>query len=528
MFPLTRRDALLALLTGAGSLFLYIRTLAPGLLYGDSGELQTLVYSLGMSHPTGYPVYILLGRLFALLPFGDLAWRVNLFSAVLGALTVAWVYLIVRILIGWRLAAVIATLALAINPLFWYFSTIAELYVPACAFLSGVILSMLLWRQTGNSGWLVASALLGSLSLGVHSSVALAAPGVVIYFAIVSASHRDWRLIIGGAMAGLALVLIIFLILDGANPQAGYYHATVQPSLSVWDMSETDFDTPFERLIFLYAAKQFRYAMFQSPALTMAFLTGVYWDGLREVFSPLSIGMIGIGVVGVFLARWREGLLLLVSWGVLMFFIVNYNIFDVVVFFVPTYIFLVIWIGAGLGMLMQGLHWAVKKLDRERWFPQAAALAGILVLGLTAVYWGGMVVEAWEARIPAFMKETAFEEYPYPIDDPQAPHEKAKTLVDAVEDNAIVFLGWDLLFPCYFVAHLEENRISLDFHETYPQEGVQEVSTSMIAYIEANFNARPVYFFERPDRIALEHFDVHAVNLDGVRLFQVNGIKPLK
>jgi len=98
--PLTRLDAIPACLLGAGSLGLYVRTLAPGLLYGDSGELQTVVYSLGMTHPTGCPVYVLLGRLFTLLPIGGLAWRVNLFSAVLGALTVACIYLIVRLLAG--------------------------------------------------------------------------------------------------------------------------------------------------------------------------------------------------------------------------------------------------------------------------------------------------------------------------------------------------------------------------------------------------------------------------------------------
>jgi uncharacterized membrane protein len=130
LHKLTRWDAFLASLLGLGSLALYVRTLAPGLLYGDSGEFQTLAYSLGMSHPTGYPVYILLARLFTLLPLGDPAWRVNLFSAVLGALTIACVYLIMRMLSGWRLAAVAAALTLAITPLFWYFSIITELYVP--------------------------------------------------------------------------------------------------------------------------------------------------------------------------------------------------------------------------------------------------------------------------------------------------------------------------------------------------------------------------------------------------------------
>ena len=262
----------MAPLLGLASLTLYIRTLAPGLLYGDSGEFQTVVYSLGMTHPTGYPIYVLFGRLFTMLPLGDPAWRVNLFSAVLGALTVANVYLMVRMLSGWRIAAATAAITLAVTPLFWYFSVITELYIPACAFLSGVLLFLLLWRQTGKWLWLASSALLGGLSLGVHSSVALAAPGVLVYLALTVRSRREWIAAICGTLIGVALALAAFLALDAIKSDAGYYNATVVPSLSVWDMTSADFDSPFERLEFLYAAKQFNYAMFNQPAKTMPLL----------------------------------------------------------------------------------------------------------------------------------------------------------------------------------------------------------------------------------------------------------------
>ena len=69
---LTWIDGLLAMLAGGLALLLYDRTLAPGLLPGDGGEFQTLVYLLGNTHPTGYPVYLALARLFTLLPLGEL------------------------------------------------------------------------------------------------------------------------------------------------------------------------------------------------------------------------------------------------------------------------------------------------------------------------------------------------------------------------------------------------------------------------------------------------------------------------
>ena len=74
-------------------LLLYLDTLAPTVLTYDSGMLQTKAYTLGIGHPTGYPTFILLGKLFTYLPFGDVAYRVNLSSAVYAALTSLFVYL---------------------------------------------------------------------------------------------------------------------------------------------------------------------------------------------------------------------------------------------------------------------------------------------------------------------------------------------------------------------------------------------------------------------------------------------------
>ena len=79
-------------------LVLYVRTLAPTVLHYDRPELidsamlQMQVCVLGLSHPTGYPTYLMLSHPFTYLPFGDAAYRVNLASAVYGALAVAAVY----------------------------------------------------------------------------------------------------------------------------------------------------------------------------------------------------------------------------------------------------------------------------------------------------------------------------------------------------------------------------------------------------------------------------------------------------
>src|SRR4030095_4765826 len=113
-----RTDLVIAAGLFLGLFVLYIRTLAPSLLYGDSAEFQTIAYTLGIGHPTGYPVYILLAKLFTFIPVGEIAYRVNLFSAFCAALTVGLIFLILRKLGAMHTGAVYGSLALALIPLF--------------------------------------------------------------------------------------------------------------------------------------------------------------------------------------------------------------------------------------------------------------------------------------------------------------------------------------------------------------------------------------------------------------------------
>ncbi|MFB0545727.1 MAG: DUF2723 domain-containing protein, partial [Anaerolineae bacterium] len=122
-------DALLTLILFGLSLVLYLRTLAPSVaaIFDDSLEFQLVCYELGIAHPTGYPLYTLLGKLFTLIPLGDVAYRVNLMSAFFAALTVALLYLVAR-KIASRPPAVLAALSLAFSPVFWSQAIIAEVY----------------------------------------------------------------------------------------------------------------------------------------------------------------------------------------------------------------------------------------------------------------------------------------------------------------------------------------------------------------------------------------------------------------
>ncbi len=61
--------------SGLICLFVYLLTLLPGVSFGDSAEFQRVPAELGIPHPTGFPVYVLLGKLFSLIPLESIAWR---------------------------------------------------------------------------------------------------------------------------------------------------------------------------------------------------------------------------------------------------------------------------------------------------------------------------------------------------------------------------------------------------------------------------------------------------------------------
>ncbi|OQY83096.1 MAG: hypothetical protein B6D40_07575 [Anaerolineae bacterium UTCFX3] len=81
MKPIKRADLLISLVIGILALALYVRTLAPSLLWGDSAEFQTLCATLGMTHPSGYTSHLFICKLFTLIPLKNIAWRANLMSA---------------------------------------------------------------------------------------------------------------------------------------------------------------------------------------------------------------------------------------------------------------------------------------------------------------------------------------------------------------------------------------------------------------------------------------------------------------
>ena len=200
---------------GAGAFALYLATLQPA--FGgpeDTPKFQFVGHVLGLPHPPGYPLYVLLSHLFVQIPVGTIAYRANLFSAVLAALACSLTYTIGRQIGARRGAAVCGALGLATGASFWRGAVFAEVYSLAAVMAALTIFFLLEWRRRGQSGWLLASIGAFSLGLGNHLTIVGVVPACVVY--VLSRNRRAVTprllasaivlLIVGVAQYGLIIV----------------------------------------------------------------------------------------------------------------------------------------------------------------------------------------------------------------------------------------------------------------------------------------------------------------------------------
>ncbi|HEX7052613.1 MAG TPA: DUF2723 domain-containing protein [Burkholderiales bacterium] len=123
-----RPEWLHAAAVGVALFVLYALTSPRTVALEDDGLFVLSSYFLGVEHPPGYPLFTLIGHLFSKLPFGEVAYRVHLASAMFGALTGAVLWLCTRCLTPGRVPAYLAALGLGLSPVFWSQAIIAEVY----------------------------------------------------------------------------------------------------------------------------------------------------------------------------------------------------------------------------------------------------------------------------------------------------------------------------------------------------------------------------------------------------------------
>lgn len=229
-----------AWIAGLAALGLYVLTCAPDVVWGDSATFQVRVARGELNSPAGlalaHPLYVALARGFALLPLGNIAYRVNLFSAVCAAAAVGLVFRFVARWTGSRFAAGVAAAALAVSHTFWTHAVTAEVYTLYVLLLAGELCCIERFVRSGRRRGLYLALLLNGLSLSNHVLAALHAPA---YLALIGRRLRRgglrWRHLPSAALfwlcgAGLYVGMIAGQVAGGDTLAASLREAFVGKS----------------------------------------------------------------------------------------------------------------------------------------------------------------------------------------------------------------------------------------------------------------------------------------------------------
>lgn len=202
----------------------YLTTLYPTIAGEDSAEFVTVAANLDLAHPPGYPLYTMLGKVFTIIiPFGNIAWRINIMSALFAALTSLLIFLLTKKITQNKFIPVITSLAFSFTNPFWSQAIRAEVYTLNTFLFSSILLALHHWYKSKSNKPLYLSIFLFGITLTNHHLILLAA----IPFAIFVISHRP-KLLLSfkfyiASICSLALGLLPYLYLPIRTVFGGKY-----------------------------------------------------------------------------------------------------------------------------------------------------------------------------------------------------------------------------------------------------------------------------------------------------------------
>ncbi len=429
------------------ALIVYVGTLAPDVLPADSGEFQLAAPLLGVPHPPGYPLYMLLGRLFTLLPIGNPAYQLNLLSAVSGALTLALVSATVRRICaglmqaqGAFYGAIAAALALGAATTFWAQSTTANVRS-----LTGLFTALCLYALMARRWGLFALSL--GLGLTHHASLAFFGLVFVLYLLLTERGlwrqPRRWARLIG--LAALPALVFLYLPIRGAQGAP-----LAPPDLASWQGFWAHV------LARGFAGDMFAFAR---PDLLAGRLPVLGTILLFEFNLPLLLAM-ALGAVLLLVRDWRLFLLLAGGTALHSFVAITYRAPQTVEYMFPAYVALAVLAGSAVSWLM-GADVAFRAIGAT------VLLAGIALGG---------------RNLPS---------YRWLAGDHDT-RDYAQTLLQQAPAEAIILSNWHWATPMWYLQEIEGQRRDVEVRYIFP-EGAEPIAQTWARRLdEAMATGRPV------------------------------------
>lgn len=345
----SRQGVLLLLLA---LLPVYLLTMPNTVGRADTFEFQVVTPQLGIVHPTGYPLYLLLGRVFTLLPISSVAWRLNLGTMVYGLAALSILYLLsVRLTrsLGARqllqvFVATVAAIAVGLTPTFWSQAIEAEVYT-----LHGLVVMVALWQilaigdlQLTNSAlrrrilWLAATIGLG-LTNHLTSVFLLPAAGLAVLWRQWNGEKLiSWRLVWQSAVSFLLPLLL-------------YAYLPIR-----W-LAVNGEPMGIGRFVDWVVGGRFQDALQWSAWLNDMTRYGIVGRLYLDNWGVVNLLIAGVGLAYLLWKQRVAAILLLVTWFGYSFYALNYYVPDLAVFILPGHLVIGLWWAAGITAVLH-LH----------------------------------------------------------------------------------------------------------------------------------------------------------------------------
>lgn len=357
----------------------YIRTLAPGVYGYDSAELATGVFTLGIVHPTGYPLYLLVGKAFTYLPLGSVAFRLNLMSAVFASATVWVTARLSQRLTGSPTVAALGALGLGFAPSFWSLAVVAEVYTLHTFLIATSLTAAVRFAQRGQRRWLWLLALSAGLSTANHVTSAMYLPAFIL---IASKRSSEWTWRTAAMVAGLFLVgplLYLYLPLrDAAGVDLNYVRAYYDVDLQ-----------SVEGVLWMVTGQAYRFFAFAyGPAEYLRELTHM---GISLWRNSTGLGLLFGGVGSLAIAKVDRRSAISLGWifASTIFFFAGYAVADKLTMILPAYIVLAIWIAAGTMTITEAAG-RFRSLGKLLPYVRSVAISALALMVLLVMWtsWG--------------------------------------------------------------------------------------------------------------------------------------------
>lgn len=328
---------------------------------GDSGELVAAVHTLGIPHPSGYPLYVLLGKLWTvLLPLGSVAFRMSMFSAVFASAAAAGLYLLGRSLGLTRLPSLFAALLLGFSPSFWSQANIQRVYSLNAFFLVAALTLATRWWQTRRDGHLISALFVATLGSCNHTFMGVFGVALVATALIVDRGlRRRFRtLMAGAAAAGAGLLPYLYLPL----------RSRADPRLD-WGDPET-----LGRWVGVILRREaWERAWIESPS-DLLVIVADYLRGIAVEFLWIGALPAVVGIVAMRARQWPALLLMLTMAGNLMALALHGSRADLFIwhrYYIPSFV---------VAALLAGLGVQVLLTRHKRWMPAVLLLPTAMLL----------------------------------------------------------------------------------------------------------------------------------------------------